>query len=121
MPSMATATQRSHAPVATQILRPSRLNRIGVLTGSQAFGVSHKDSDFDWLIDSHWARWIGIAHEPDSEHAGASCSVRQGNINLIFGDANFRERWMLAHRHCVIERPTNKARRIHIFRHYLRG
>lgn len=99
------------------ILRPSELREFGILTGSRAFGVPTDRSDYDWLVDSSMAPALGVPRPK----LGESHNLRQGNLNLIVCDYKFREKWMRAHRHCQIEQPRSKARRIAIFHHYMRG
>jgi hypothetical protein len=110
-----TASVELATDIVGPILKHCELKEIGILTGSRAYGVSRELSDWDWLIDSRMAPALGLPR-PKS---GESLNLRQGNINLIVCDYAFRERWMKAHRHCVIERPQSKSRRIAIFRHYL--
>lgn len=104
------------------LTRRSFLAKVAVLTGSIAFGVATRGSDEDWLISAHDATGLGIAFDLPSDYPDYFRTYREGNINLIvYQTNNFRDRWMQAHRHCVIERPRERARRIRIFRHYLYG
>lgn len=99
------------------------LARVGLLTGSVAFGVATHQSDEDWLISQADYDKLGLkGGDPASRIGRGFHSVRHGNINyVIYHDDDFRDRWLKAHRHCEIERPRNKARRVKIFRHYLYG
>lgn len=103
------------------ITRRCFLAKVAVLTGSVAFGVATHKSDEDWLIAAIEATKLGIKFEL-SDYPNDFRTYRQGNLNLIVYESNdFRDRWMKAHRHCVIEQPRDKKRRVRIFRHYLYG
>jgi hypothetical protein len=99
------------------------LGRVAILTGSVAFGVATHKSDEDWLISKEDFEAMGLSSSAVGSVAEeGSKSIRVGNQNfIVYGNTDFRNRWMKAHRHCVIERPSDKARRIKIFRHYLHG
>ena len=109
------------------LTRRSLLANVATLTGSVAFGVATLKSDEDWLIGITEAIAIGVRPEDVKVH-DVGCygcdflTYREGNLNLIISDSPaFHERWMQAHRHCVIERPRERARRVKIFRFYLYG
>lgn len=104
------------------ITRRDMLKRLAVLTGSVAFGVATHGSDEDWLISQENAAQLGLPCESDPRYPHAFCTYREGNLNVIIWHTKaFRDRWMEAHRHCQIERPRDRARRVRIFRHYLYG
>lgn len=105
------------------MIRRDFLKRLAVLTGSVAFGVATHNSDEDWLISDANVEELGVPRDYWKEgYTEGFHSYREGNINLvIYHSDDFRNRWMKAHRHCVIERPRDKARRVKIFRHYLYG
>lgn len=106
------------------IQRREFLKRFAVLTGSIAFGVGRRNSDEDWLVHANDAKELGITGiwNPSNEYTEGFHSFREGNVNVIVCHSqDFKDRWMRAHRHCVIERPRSKARRVKIFRHYLYG
>jgi hypothetical protein len=103
-----------------------------VLTGSRAFGVNGPGSDEDWLVPWELAEQMGIQLDPDSKieywgDDGKSITVplftaRDGIANYIVPAFTwFWDAWMRAHRHCLIERPESKERRIDVFSHYLYG
>lgn len=104
------------------------LKQFAILTGSVAFGVARHNSDEDWLISDKNASAMGIMSYDLGDYTNGFRAYREGNLNLIVyceednrGYWSFRERWLMAHQHCMIERPREKARRIKIFRHYLYG
>jgi len=110
------------------INRRSFLATVATLTGSVAFGVATRKSDEDWLIGCEDAEKLGVPVDDLNEygdpkyHDVGFSTYREGNLNLIIAkSASFHDRWMKAHRHCVIERPRDRKRRIKIFRHYLYG
>lgn len=108
------------------ITRRSMLTALAALTGSAAFGVATSKSDEDYLISPADASQLGVNVDEDMLHDPAYPmtfrSYRDGNINLIiYGSEEFRDKWMKAHRHCLIERPKDKARRVQIFKHYMEG
>lgn len=110
------------------ITRRSFLSTCAVLTGSVAFGVATHNSDEDWLISASDALRLGVPLNDkhwDQYMLEGFSSYREGGLNLIiYWDEKchvFRDCWMRAHEHCMVERPRKKSRRIKIFRHYLYG
>lgn len=111
------------------IKRRDILARHAMLTGSVAFGVAGRNSDEDWLIGPEELADVLVEFNPEIDQYGrildGECnfnSVREGKYNLIVCHSIvFGYMWMKAHRHCKIERPRDKKRRIKIFRHYLYG
>lgn len=99
------------------------LSSVAIATGSAAFGVAKANSDCDWLISSEEFNKLDLPIDNVgrvNSGGGWFHSVRHGKDNfIIYTDPEFAERWMAAHRHCKIERPRSKDRRIVIFRHYL--
>lgn len=102
--------------------RRSFLAASAMLTGSVAFGVATRQSDEDWLwMDDKWPEHHG-GHDVRYPFEDGFHAIRHGNVNIIVPHSDeFRQRWLKAHRHCMVERPREKARRIRIFRHYLYG
>lgn len=97
-----------------------RLPEVALLTGSRAFGVCQNDSDWDYVSvtpprGNGW-RWL-------TYNIGDGYLVyRHGNRNVIVCTSKTTfDRWMRAHRHCLIERPQRKERRKVIFDHYMYG
>jgi len=107
------------------MIRISELSKHGILTGSTAFGVASREADEDWILYAYHAARCGIniahcthSYGRDREFA----TYREGRINVVLAmTGSFLEAWLAAHRHCQIERPKSRARRVDVFRHYMEG
>jgi len=94
-----------------------------MLTGSVAYGVDGPGSDIDWLLDHDTGILLcgeDMKRQDEASGDGLFHSVRDGKHNYIIAvDDDFYCRWLVAHAHCMFERPKEKDRRIAIFRYHL--